>query len=314
MRNAILFLSVFFISFGLKAQTEKEQKNFATQFFNDLRTKQFDKIETYFVDSLMTNRIIELIQEEGTDELKTYGAKQMHNERRKAQGFFMRAVKSKYASLKKNGVQWSTVKLDSVSIKEHQKKGTITAYTMNMHFGYRSIGLGLVFYDIERRRFFCFDSKIKEQNNDPRLKIVEKRNEIILSEDIAISDDTKIKIPDVEVEMDIPELMPQREVFQIVEEMPEFPGGESKMYEFILKNIKYPEMARENKIKGRVYVQFVVSKDGSLNKIKVLRGIGGGCDEEAVRIVKRMPKWKPGKQNGKTVPVQFTLPFNFKLQ
>ncbi|HEY5916322.1 MAG TPA: energy transducer TonB [Chryseolinea sp.] len=103
-------------------------------------------------------------------------------------------------------------------------------------------------------------------------------------------------------------------VFTIVEEMPTFPGGEEKMLEYIAKNIKYPAVARENNITGRVYVSFVVDKDGKIKDAKVLRGIGGGCDEEALRVVKAMPEWKAGKQNGRAVQVQFNLPVNFTLK
>ena len=102
-------------------------------------------------------------------------------------------------------------------------------------------------------------------------------------------------------------------VYQIVEEMPRFPGGDEAMFKFIAKNVQYPKEAKDKEIQGRVFLSFVVEKDGSVSNVEVKRGIGGGCDEEAVRVVKAMPKWKPGKQEGKPVRVSFTLPFNFKL-
>ena len=106
----------------------------------------------------------------------------------------------------------------------------------------------------------------------------------------------------------------EQEIFKIVEEMPSFPGGEGKLMEYVSKNIKYPQIARETGIQGRVFVNFVVEPDGSVSNVTVLRGIGGGCDEEAMRVVKNMPKWKPGKQRGKAVRVQYMLPVNFRLQ
>ena len=106
----------------------------------------------------------------------------------------------------------------------------------------------------------------------------------------------------------------EQEIFKIVEEMPAFPGGEAKLMEYVAKNVKYPQIARETGVQGRVYVNFVVEPDGSVSNVSVLRGIGGGCDEEAVRVVKNMPKWKPGKQRGKAVRVSYMLPVNFKLQ
>lgn len=104
------------------------------------------------------------------------------------------------------------------------------------------------------------------------------------------------------------------EVFIVVEEDPEFPGGLQALSQFIADNIKYPQLAKENNITGRVFVSFVVEKDGRVGQVKILRDIGGGCGNEAVRVVKLMPKWKPGKQRGKPVRTQFNLPVNFELQ
>lgn len=102
-------------------------------------------------------------------------------------------------------------------------------------------------------------------------------------------------------------------VFTIVEEMPEFPGGNQALHEFISTNIKYPLEAKKNNISGKVYVSFVVSSSGKIKETRILRGIGGGCDEEALRVVDLMPDWQPGKQNGKPVNVQYNLPILFQL-
>ena len=102
-------------------------------------------------------------------------------------------------------------------------------------------------------------------------------------------------------------------IFDVVEVMPEFPGGMEKFMEYLSGNIKYPEEAKEKNISGKVFIRFVIEKDGSINDVQVLRGIGGGCDEEAVRVVKGMPKWKPGMQKGKPVRVSYNLPLSFKL-
>ena len=103
-------------------------------------------------------------------------------------------------------------------------------------------------------------------------------------------------------------------VYQIVEEMPQFPGGETKLMEYIAKNLTYPQEAKDKGIDGRVFVAMVIEKDGSVSNVKVLRGIGGGCDEEAVRVISALPKWKPGKMNGEPVRVSYQIPINFKLQ
>ena len=105
----------------------------------------------------------------------------------------------------------------------------------------------------------------------------------------------------------------EQEIFQIVEEMPSYPGGEKALLEYVAKNIKYPQIARETGIQGRVFVGFVVEPDGSVSNVKILRGIGGGCDEEAMRVIKSLPKWKPGKQRGKAVRVSYQIPVVFKL-
>lgn len=112
-----------------------------------------------------------------------------------------------------------------------------------------------------------------------------------------------------------PDMTPDKNgVYQIVEEMPKFPGGEDALMEYVSKNVVYPKEAQEKGISGRVFVSFIVEKDGSVNEVKVMRGIGGGCDEESVRVIKAMPKWKPGKMKGKPVRVSYMMPITFRLQ
>ena len=138
-----------------------------------------------------------------------------------------------------------------------------------------------------------------------------------------------VEVEDIEINADVdqnevieeyvaPEVVEEEieeaEIFTVVEEMPEFPGGMAKLADYLAKNIKYPQLARESGIQGRVFINFVVENDGSVTNVKVMRSLGGGCDEEAVRVVKSMPKWKPGKQRGKPVRVSYNLPVNFKLQ
>ena len=104
-------------------------------------------------------------------------------------------------------------------------------------------------------------------------------------------------------------------VFVIVESMPEFPGGQQALFKYLSENVKYPVIAQENGIQGRVICQFVVNKDGSIVDVEVVRSGGDpSLDKEAIRVIKSMPKWKPGKQRGKPVRVKYTVPVNFKLQ
>lgn len=102
--------------------------------------------------------------------------------------------------------------------------------------------------------------------------------------------------------------------FTTVEMMPEFAGGTSALYRWLGSNLHYPNAAVNAGIEGKVYLKFVVEKDGTISQLTVLKGIGFGCDEEALRTVSKMPKWNPGKQNGRAVRVYFTLPISFKLQ
>ena len=103
------------------------------------------------------------------------------------------------------------------------------------------------------------------------------------------------------------------EVFQVVDEGAMFPQGKEAMTEFLAKNLKYPEKAIKDSIAGRVFVSFIVEKDGSLSNIKVLRDIGGGCGEEAIRVMKLMPKWTPAKVGNKLVRQQYYMPIEFRL-
>ncbi|MES2288078.1 MAG: energy transducer TonB [Bacteroidota bacterium] len=104
--------------------------------------------------------------------------------------------------------------------------------------------------------------------------------------------------------------------FTIVEEMPSFKGGDTEMVKFIQKNVKYPQAEKEAGITGTCFVTFIVEKNGKLGEIKILRGVSGGpgLDKEALRVVKKMPKWKPGRQNGKKVRVQYNLPIKYTIR
>ncbi|MDO5314840.1 MAG: M56 family metallopeptidase [bacterium] len=129
-----------------------------------------------------------------------------------------------------------------------------------------------------------------------------------------LSDDQPEK-PAQQTDANKPNMKPDKNgVYQICEQMPEFPGGVEALMDFVAKNVVYPQEAMDKEISGRVYVSFVIEKDGSVNEVKVMKGIGGGCDDEAVRVIKAMPKWKPGKQEGKPVRVSYMMPITFKLQ
>jgi len=104
------------------------------------------------------------------------------------------------------------------------------------------------------------------------------------------------------------------EVYTMAEKMPEFPGGEEALMKYLSENLEYPELATEDKLEGKVTIGFVVQEDGKVVDVEVLEGIGGGCDEEAVRVVNAMPNWSPGYEKGKPVKVEYSLPIAFKLR
>jgi periplasmic protein TonB len=144
---------------------------------------------------------------------------------------------------------------------------------------------------------------------------------IIVDDDVEIDEEFIIDVEATvftEVQEFAPIIVEEEEVeedviFTVVEDQPSFPGGEEARIRFLQENLRYPQMAREAGIQGTVFVTFVVERDGSVTDVRVLRGIGGGCDEEAVRVVRNMPRWQPGRQRGQPVRVQFNMPIRFVL-
>ncbi len=139
----------------------------------------------------------------------------------------------------------------------------------------------------------------------------------INQDDLNQTVNTTVNTEEVVVEEDnsnnVIEEVVETPIFTVVEEMPSFPGGDESRIKFLQENIKYPQMAKESGIQGTVYVTFVINEKGKVADVKVLRGIGGGCDEEAIRVVNLMPPWNAGKQSGKAVRVQFNMPIKFTL-
>ena len=144
---------------------------------------------------------------------------------------------------------------------------------------------------------------------------IAENDEDIEETTIDASDDiqaaVEVKYTPVEVEE---EEVEEQQIFQVVEEMPEFPGGMAECMKWLSKNMKYPQISQENGVQGRVIVQFVVNADGTIVDPVVVRGVDPYLDKEALRVIGLMPKWKPGKQRGKEVRVKYTLPVMFRLQ
>ena len=163
------------------------------------------------------------------------------------------------------------------------------------------------------------DELVKEEN---QVKQMDK-----LDDKVAVGSEDKEGVKDRTVEAERSEIAvaapppppaPKPEVatkvFDVVEEMPSFPGGQGALMQYLASNIKYPVVAQENGVQGRVIVSFVVERDGSISDVKVARSVDPSLDREAQRVVKSMPKWKPGKQNGSAVRVKYTVPVVFRLQ
>jgi len=143
---------------------------------------------------------------------------------------------------------------------------------------------------------------------------VEDQSKLMISDDQVSTTVNKEVVEVVEQKQEEVQEKEEQQVFVVVEEMPEFPGGELALRTFIGKAIVYPTVAQENGIQGKVFVTFVVNKDGSVSNAKIARGVDASLDAEALRVVSTLPKWKPGKQRGVPVRVSYTVPISFKLQ
>jgi periplasmic protein TonB len=152
------------------------------------------------------------------------------------------------------------------------------------------------------------DEEVKPEEEPPKQ---EEMKEVAPAASTNIDPNAAVNFNDAPVAVvEAPVQKPQ----MFVEQMPQFPGGEEALHQYLQNHIKYPNLATENKISGTVVLQFVVGTDGSISDIKTLRGLEGGCTEEAIRVVRGMPKWTPGNNNGLAVPVYFNLPIVFQLQ
>ena len=152
------------------------------------------------------------------------------------------------------------------------------------------------------------DEEIKSQEELTQTKVAisiadVKGNDELNGKDIAELKEVITKAPEAE-----------EKTYTMVEQMPQFPGGDRELLSFIAKNLHYPTIAQEKGIQGKVFVRFVVSATGDVKDVKVMRSLDPYCDKEAIRVIQSLPKWIPGRQNGRNVPVYYTVPITFKLQ
>jgi periplasmic protein TonB len=193
----------------------------------------------------------------------------------------------------------------------------ITAFEWRFYDDAGMMDLGVAAEDIEE----LIDIPITEQPPPPlpvihQPEIIEVPDDEEIIEEIDINLDVEIN-EDTEIEEFVFKEAPKEEevdrIFTIVEENASFPGGSKAYAKFLRKNLKYPNQARRMGIEGRVYVQFIIRKDGAITEVTAIKGIGGGCDEEAVRVIRNSPNWSPGKQRGRAVIQKMIIPISFKL-
>lgn len=165
--------------------------------------------------------------------------------------------------------------------------------------------------DVQKRYTFTAPVVVADENiADIGMPTMDDFNDHASNVPVDLNPETSvIRQPDI-----LPDAVEKEEIRVFVEEMPTYLGGENERVKFLSENIRYPQIASETGVQGTVYVQFVVDSKGNITNAQVIRGIGGGCDEEALRVIKMMPQWHAGRQNGQSVPVLFTMPVVFKLQ
>jgi TonB family protein len=166
---------------------------------------------------------------------------------------------------------------------------------------------------------FC----IEKDGSVSNINLIERQDSIFNQEALRIISIMPKWIPATEDGENISKMLTQNvsfgtltayHIYSVIEQLPTFMDGQASISQYISSHLEYPKEAIKNKIEGTVILRFIIDRDGNVTKPTVFKGIGGGCDEEAIRIISNMPKWKPGKQNGKTVSVWYTLPIYFKLQ
>ena len=166
---------------------------------------------------------------------------------------------------------------------------------------------------VEKQYVHIESEKVKEQStqHNSQSVIIEEGNVKMDKNTIYYDVDEEIVEDNV---APIEEDFSKQKVFDIVDEMPVFPGGDHELMRYIEDNLNYPQEALERGIQGRVFVKIIVEPNGSISNAKIIRGLGFGCDEEAISVIESMPNWEPGRKNGETVRVNIAVPVSFKLQ
>ncbi len=224
---------------------------------------------------------------------------------------FERAIKQTHELLADEGV-----------IAQGCNVGQYQASILNQIMGTEVMGLANNFnYSITKKRMIMMTKTNTSKNRIFKLLLIIPAIAIALTLNLKCTSENEtpieekiITIADTDQTLTKSEAVDEEVVFTIVEDMPQFPGGDKALQKWIATNVKYPEEAQKNNKVGRVYVGFVVNKDGAVDRVKLMRGASPSLDAEALRVVSEMPNWKPGKQRGEVVSVSYVVPINFQLQ
>ncbi len=345
MKNILILVSFLFFSISAKAQSQKAKVKFMADVFNDFKNNRLAKISAQFVDSFFLDVLVTHSKELEEESTKNISREKIHQQGSMAKEQFTESLAAAYYlfTFKKTRDKLEKVN-PSMAIYDEREK-PINAFGMKYSFKLDGLmaemEIPIVAFDSSRKRFVIMAPRVRKylgpaENDNLMAELKEEK----ISEDLSGTDHVQMppRMPKREGDSLIRRSMgiensatmsppvfsktnlseddknSHDEVFQFPDTMPEFPEGTDSMLRFLAKNIEYPHLALESEISGTVYATFVVGKDGTIEDISIARGIGGGCDQEAIRVIKIMPKWTPGMQGGKVVRTQFRLPIRFVMQ
>lgn len=335
--SSVLVLAGLIIPMHSFAQGEALKHAFATEFFQAFRQNDEQKMTFYFADSLVVNEAIHLMRQGRKHETSDFkDDSNYHQEQSVARKMYIQNLTRNHASLEALGIDWANVRLDSAVMQLKKNTPTLKGFQAEIFFNDYVMRLNIVLFDSVRNRFFCLDPEVpvlhrKLGFNVGKLKNLTNTTAAVEFRDTETGEKLKITPNKKEaIEPNLPGAMAEEKdeatlskktsdmdsktIYSVVESLPQFPGGEENMKEFIMANLVYPSVAVENEIEGKVIVQFIVNQIGEIEDVEILRPLEGGCSQAAIDVVKRMPNWIPGKQNGKAVRVRMRLPIAFRLK
>jgi len=314
----LLFLASS-ITFSSMAQGERAKEKFVTGLFKNIKKNRLDLVVETFVDSIFIDEILNKLLIEKPEYAEKISKDEIHKESIKAENRLLKSLGDAYSKMSEignGGIR--RAKLVNIKLKERKKEPVSTfraILEIEVDTTLFELNIPDITFDEKREFFMVLSDKVRLRVKNDRFSMVTEVPKVETIE--AESEIERVAAPPpppkserIELEAEEKEI----EVLQFVEKMPEFPGGAKAMQKFVSTNIEYPILAKDAGIEGKVYISFIVEQDGSVNEAKILRDLGAGCGKEALRVVNKMPNWKPGTQRGKPVRVKFNLPVSFKLK